>query len=213
MSRVLIIGASRGIGREAVKQALESGHAVRAFARTADQITIDHPSLEKRNGNALRPEDLSSALDDVDAVIQALGIRAGPEMIIGPVTLFSAATRALIPAMEKADVIRLIAVTGFGAGDSRHRISCLQRIPFRLLLGRAYDDKSVQENLIRRSGLEWVIARPVVLTNGAKTGKYRILLEPDQWRNGLISRADVADFLIKQIENGALTGKTPVIAY
>jgi len=213
MSNVLIIGASRGIGREAVKQALDDGHSVRAFARTADQITIDHPNLEKRNGNAMQPDDLGSALVGVDAVIQALGIRAGPQMIMGPVTLFSATTRALIPAMEKANIRRLIAVTGFGAGDSRHRISCLQRIPFRLLLGRAYDDKSVQENLIRKSGLEWVIARPVILTNGAKTSHYQILLEPDQWRNGLISRGDVADFLIKQIENRALIGKTPVLTY
>ncbi len=213
MAKVLVIGASRGIGLEAVQRALACGHHVRAFARSAERIAMRHPALEKRNGDAHDLKAVTAALEDVDAVIQALGVAAGPGMVLGPVRLFSEATCVLVSAMEEAGVKRLISVTGFGAGDSRARLGCLQRIPFRLILGRAYDDKSVQERLIRRSALDWVIVRPVILTNGPRTGRYRVLTAPESWRNGLISRADVADFLVGQIEDDTYLGKTPVLAY
>jgi NAD(P)H-binding len=82
---------------------------------------------------------------------------------------------------------------------------------FNLFLRRAYDDKDEQEDLIQDSGLDWVIARPVILTNGSRTCRYRVLVEPRSWRIGFISRADVADFLVKQIDDNAYLGKTPVL--
>ena len=70
-----------------------------------------------------------------------------------------------------------------------------------LLLGRAYDDKDVQEVIVRRSGLDWIIARPGILTNRPKTGRYKVRKTfQSDWRSGFISRADVADFLVKQVE-------------
>jgi uncharacterized protein YbjT (DUF2867 family) len=79
------------------------------------------------------------------------------------------------------------------------------------LMGRIYDDKDVQERIVRRSKLDWVIVRPVILTNGPKTKAYRALVDPNSWTCGFISRADVADFLVKQIDNGAFLHKTPVL--
>ncbi|BBF92896.1 NAD(P)-dependent oxidoreductase [Blastochloris tepida] len=210
MARVLIIGASRGIGLETVRQALDAGHRVRAFARSAEKIALSPPTLEKMNGNALARADVEAAVRGVDAVIQVLGVGAGE--LFRPVRLFSDATRILIAAMEAARVKRLIAVTGYGAGDSRGSMSLLQRVPFQLLLGRAYADKDVQERMIQASALDWTIARPAVLTNGARTGRYKVLVEPATWRNGVISRADVADFLVKQIEDRSLLRKSPVLA-
>jgi len=213
MSHVLIIGASKGIGFEAVKRALACGHSVRALARSANRIRLSNENLEKWPGDALKDEDVQSALEGVDTVIQALGIAAGPKMVLGPVQLFSKSTSILVPAMEGAGVRRLICVTGFGAGDSRASIGCLQSIPFRFFLGRAYDDKDVQEDLIRESSLDWTIVRPGVLTNGERSGRYQVLVDPKSWRNGLISRADVADFLIRRIDDDTYLGKTPVIVY
>jgi putative NADH-flavin reductase len=115
--------------------------------------------------------------------------------------------------MQRRNVRRLIVVTGFGAGDSREAIGCLQRIPFRLFLGRAYNDKDVQERLIKESGLDWTIVRPGILTKGARTGRYRVLVEPSQWRNGVISRADVADFIVRSIDDDGRAQQAPVLIW
>ena len=207
--RVLIIGASKGIGLETTRRALDAGHDVRAFARSAAGIRISSPKLEKVRGDALKPADVEASVKGIDVVIQTLGV--GLTDLFRPVHLFSGATRVLIAAMRAQSVKRLICVTGFGAGDSRASISLLQRAPFRIVFGRAYDDKSLQERLIKDSGLDWTIARPGVLTDGALTGRYKVLAEPSQWRNGIISRADVADFLVRQIVDGNCIHKAPVL--
>ncbi len=211
--KLLVIGASRGIGLEVVKQALSRGYEVRALARSAAAINLSDPKLEKRNGSAVNPRDVSSAMNGVDAVILTLGVSAGLGMLLGPVSLFSEATQIVVDAMKKAGVKRLICVTGLGAGDSAASIAGLQGAVFKLLLGRVYHDKDVQEAMIRRSGLDWVIARPVILTSGLKTGRYKILENRKDWKTGAISRADVADFLINQVEDDTYLGKTPALTY
>ena len=209
MAHVLVIGASQGIGLETVRRALEAGHSVRALARSADGIDLSDRRLEKLRGDALHAADVTAALKGVSVVIQALGIRAGE--MFGPVRLFSDATRVLIDAMAGSGVRRLICVTGFGAGDSQASIGLLQRIPFQLVFGRAYQDKSLQERLLKESSLEWTIVRPGVLTNARRTGRYQALDQPSQWRNGIIGRADVADFLVRQIDNPASIRKEYVL--
>src|SRR5258708_8813530 len=211
MKTILIIGASRGIGLEAVRRALDQGHQVRAFARSASQIQLGHPHLTKINGDALGAEDVAAAVRGCDGVIQTLGAKAGFGMLKGPTRLFSDATRILVTAMEASGVKRLICVTGFGAGASREHIAAWQRLPFELLLGRVYADKAAQEMMIKRSSLDWVIVRPGILSNGARSGHYKILDKPSDWHNGTIVRADVADFLGRQIEDNSYLGKTPAL--
>lgn len=169
-----------------------------------------NPNLEMIRGDALDSADMNAAVDGMDVVVQALGVSSLGDLF-RPVSLFSDATRILLDAMEAKGAKRLICVTGFGAGDSRASIGCLQRLPFQMVFGRAYADKSVQEQLIKDSSLEWTIARPGVLTNGRRTGRYRILEEPADWRNGIVSRADVADFLVRQIEDRTWLQKAPVL--
>ena len=135
----------------------------------------------------------------VSRVIQLYNLRLGP------------ATRVLLAVMKAKGVKRLICVTGFGAGDSRLSISCLQMVPFQIVFGRAYDDKSRQERLIKESGLDWTIVRPGVLTGGARSGRYKVFEEPSEWRNGIISRSDVAEFLVRQIEDRTYVHKAPVL--
>ncbi len=211
MAAVLVIGASRGIGLETVKQALARGHKVRAMARSAQEIRIDHPNLEPFAGDALNAADVSRALRGIETVVQTLGVKASSSALFKPTRLFSEATRILLAEMEKAGVRRLICLTGFGAGDSRHKGSMFYNAAFELLLSRVYNDKDVQEMMIRRSNLDWVIARPGILTNGPKTGEYRVLADPREWRSGIISRADVADFLVNQIDSDKYLHTTPAL--
>lgn len=196
---ILVLGATQGIGAKCVDRALTGGHRVRAFARSAGDMD-PRPNLEPFPGDATKPEDLSAALDGVDAVIFALGIKESVAMLWQEVTLFSDATKALLPAMEDAGVARLIAVTGFGAGDSANAMSRIERMGHRAILGKPYADKDRQEELIRASNLDWTIARPVILTNSSSPRGYKVLEDPKDWRNGLISRGDVADYAITAIE-------------
>src|SRR3954454_14491252 len=190
MAHVLVIGASKGIGLETTKAALAAGHRVRAFARSAASMGLSEPNLACFTGDAVDAGDVAKALDGIDVVVQALGVPGRD--LLGPVRLFSDATNVLVPTMEKAGVHRLIAVTGFGAGDSRDAIGFLQRLPFRLVLGRAYDDKDAPGMRIRRTGLAWALGRPGGRTRGPAPPCYKALPEPSAWRNGLTSRADVA---------------------
>lgn len=211
MTKVLVIGASRGIGQEVCKAALAQGLAVRAMSRSGRLPAGVFGDCEPLAGDATRREDVARALDGVDVVVQALGVPVSLALITGPITLFSEATRVLLPEMERAGVGRLVSVTGFGAGDSRGSINCVQKLPFDLLLKRAYDDKSDQEAAIEASGLDWLIVRPGVLTNGPMSGAYRVLDMPETWRNGIVSRADVADFIAARIAAGQLGRQKPVI--
>ena len=211
MKRLLIIGASRGIGFQTTRRALAEGYTVRAFARSANRIPLDHAALEPVGGDALDPQAVTAALSDVDAVIQTLGVPFNWRLLTGPISLFSEATRVLLDAMTASDCKRLLSVTGFGAGECADRIHPLQRPGFALVFGRAYADKTRQEEMIVASGLRWTIARPGVLINGAASGRYRVLREPDTWRNGVISRADVADFLVTQCESEEYVGAAPVL--
>ncbi|MEM9357165.1 MAG: NAD(P)H-binding protein [Pseudomonadota bacterium] len=211
MKKILVIGASRGIGQAVCKAALEANYTVRAMSRRPGTSSGANANYEAVAGDALNRADVASALEGVDVVVQALGVPPSLELITGPITLFSQATEVLVPAMEEENVEKLIAVTGFGAGDSNSRINVLQRLPFNLFLGKAYDDKSKQEALIERSNLDWLIVRPGVLTNRPASGQYRILREPREWRNGIVSRADVADYIVKAVAADELGRQKPVI--
>src|SRR6476620_2554625 len=200
MANVLIIGASHGIGLETVRAALRAGHSVRALARSATGIPIQDANRTNVSGNALDPDTIRNVLRDIDVVIQTLGVDFSPRLVFEGTRLFSDSTRILVDTMKAAGVERLIAVTGLGAGDSRgHGGLGYDWIAFPLLLKRVYDDKDVQEWIVRSSGLDWTIVRPGLLTNRPATGRYRILTASKDWQFGMISRADVADFLVRQV--------------
>ncbi len=212
MARILIVGASRGTGLQTVRKALAAGHRVRALARSAANIPIENERLERITGDATDRTALINALEGIEAVIVTLGVAPSFATVVSGTELFSTATRALVDTMREKGVRRLVAMTGIGAGDSRgHGGFIYDWLVFPLLLKRVYDDKDVQEQIIRQSELDWTIVRPGLLTNGPETDRYRVLLDPAQWTAGSISRADVADFLVKEVTDRRFIGRAPVI--
>lgn len=210
--KLLIIGATQGIGRATVDEALTRNHEVRALARGADAME-DRPGLERFVGDATSHDSIATALNGVDAVIQTLGIKESVAMLWNEVTLFSKATGVLLPLMAKQGPRRLIAVTGFGAGASKTAMSRVEYIGHRAILGKPYADKDRQEDMIASSDLDWTIVRPVILTNNAARSDVKIFAEPDTWRNGLISRKSVARVLVDLAESGEHAKESIVISH
>lgn len=210
MKNVLVMGATSGIGKCTVAVGLAKGYRIRAFARGADALAPQE-GLEAIAGDALVAANVGEVLEGVDAVIYALGIKESVAMLWQTVTLFSRSTEVLLSEMNKTGVKRLIAVTGFGAGRSRQAMSKVEQIGHRALLGRPYADKDVQEQMIIDSDTDWTIARPVILTNNQDKVSYRVLRDPDTWRNGLVARKAVADYLINAVDDPQDIGKDLVL--
>lgn len=208
--KLSVIGASRGIGRKVVDEALERGHDVTAMARSASGLSIDHAAFTALDGDATNAVDVARAIDGADAVILTLGVPKDAR-VLKSTTLFSDATRTLIAAMDEAGIKRLLTVTGFGAGDSKEKLSTPERMTQKAFLGRAYADKDLQEQLIRDSDLDWTIARPGILSDNRKSNAYKVLVEKETWRNGLINRSDVADFLVTAAEDASHIHQTPAL--
>jgi len=197
---IVIMGATSGIGALALEEARATGLRVRAFARSADTIKGDD-LIEPVAGDARSPRDVANVLQGARAVVYALGIKERLAMLWEKETLFSETTKVLLNAMASHDVPRLVAVTGYGAGRSRDSMSTVERAGHRLILGGPYRDKDRQEDLIMQSDTNWTIVRPVILTNGPKTGRAKAFIDPERWHNGIVSRKDVASFLIKALDD------------
>lgn len=197
---IVIMGATSGIGALAMQEARSAGLRVRAFARSANKIEGDD-FIEPIAGDARSPRDVSSVLEGAGAVLYALGIKERLAMLWEKETLFSETTQVLLNAMAAHDVSRLIAVTGYGAGRSRKTMSVIERLGHRAILGGPYRDKDRQESLIMGSAANWTIVRPVILTDGPKTGRAKALIDPSRWHNGIVSRKDVALFLIRALDD------------
>ena len=207
---LLIIGATRGIGRQLVDQALASGHGVTALARHPERLAIEHERLRKVQGDILDAQSLSGAMAGQNAVCCAIGVKTPWEQP----GVFAKGIERLLAAMKAVAVRRLVCVTGIGAGDSRgHGGFFYDRVFLPLALKSIYADKDRQEALIRAADLDWTIVRPSILTNGPLTGRYRVLTDLAGVTAGRISRADVAHFMLQEISANRYLRQTPLLTY
>ncbi len=208
--KLLIIGATRGIGRNVLTQALDKGYEVTALIRSTSKFDFTDEHLRIVRGDILDSEAVARALEDCDAVCVTIGINP----TLKAVSVFSEGTRNVIGAMTKSGVQKLVCITGIGAGDSKNHGGFFYDKIFRpFVLKTIYEDKDRQEEIVKNSGLQWVIVRPGFLTNGALSGQYRVLTDLKDITVGKISRADVADFILKEIEHPSYTHQTPSLTY
>ncbi|MFV0435810.1 MAG: NAD(P)-dependent oxidoreductase [Desulfopila sp.] len=207
--KLLIIGASRGIGAELCKQALAADHEVTVLARRPAAIPCAAP-LTVLEGDIRDHQAVNAAVQGRDAVCLTIGV----PITFATVTVFSAGTRNVLMAMQEHGVKRLVCVTGIGAGDSRgHGGFLYDRIFKPLFLKTIYQDKDLQERYIAASDRLWTIVRPAGLTNGPRTGDYRVLTDLHGVTATRISRADVADFILVELLRGTYIGQTPLLMY
>jgi uncharacterized protein YbjT (DUF2867 family) len=206
--KVLVLGATGGTGRLIVRDALMKGHSVVALVRA--KARSDLLGAELIEGDARDEATLVRALDGCDAVVSALGTGIG----LREVDLLTVTTRALVAAMTRTAVHRLICISALGVGDSRgHGGFIFNRLFQPLLLGPAYKDKDRQEAAIRASSLDWFVVRPAMLTNDPPRGRVRVSADLAGINGGKIARADVAQFVVEQLTNDTWLRRTPVILW
>jgi uncharacterized protein YbjT (DUF2867 family) len=209
-SKILVLGATGGTGRQIVRQALARGYEVTALVRSPEKAR-DLAGAKLVVGDARDEATLREALKGQDAVVSALGTPVSP---FREVTLLSAATRALVGAMKAEQVSRLVCITGMGAGDSAgHGGPLFDRLIFPLLLRKIYADKDRQEAIIRDSGLDWIVVRPAVLNDKPGRGTVRTLTDLAGFHGGAVSREDVAGFVLDQLQGDGWLRRSPLIAW
>ena len=208
--KVLLLGATGGTGREIVREAGAQGHSVVALVRSKAKAA-DLAGAELVEGDARDERSLSRALENCSGVISSLGTPVSP---LREVTLLSTATRALVTAMEHRNVRRLVCITGLGAGDSRgHGGFLFDNLFFPLLLRNVYADKDRQEEVVRASKLDWVLVRPVVLTDKPARGTVRAETDLSGIHGGTVARGDVAKFVVQQLTDDTWLRRAPLITW
>jgi putative NADH-flavin reductase len=194
--KIVVLGATGATGLEVVRQAIERGHSVTAFVRSAARLAALEHQIATRTGDLLDRVQLAQVIEGHDAVVSAFGPRLPVSK--ADAHLLQQFATALTTAMEQTAVRRVVVESvAFLFKDSI--------IPPAYLLGRLLfptivADSAAMEGVFEKSALEWTMVRPPELTNKPYTGRYRVR-EGHLPRFGFkISRADVANFMIKAVE-------------
>ncbi len=203
--RIVFFGASGRTGLELVNQALGQNHNVVAFIRNPAKFQIRHKNLSIARGDVLNKEQVESAVSGCEGVLFAVGGKPWDKRPI-----CTEGIKNVIAAMQKHKAQRLVVESACGVKETR------KGIYGRLLLIIIKDimkNKESMEDAINASQLDWVIVRPTILTKGTKTRTYRV---GQDLRLGIlpkISRADVADFMLKQLQDNTYIHQAPTISY
>ncbi len=204
-----VLGASGRTGRPLVQQALDAGHDVIALVRTPATFPIKHDRLTVVQGDALNAADVDEVVQGADAVLSTLGHSKN-----SPKDLQTVATKNIVAAMEKYGITRFVSLTGAGVDapqDKPKFINHVIKFALKTMQGAVLADAEQHAKVLQASQLDWVIVRGPMLTEGPYTGKYRV-----GWvgvnTGTRISRADVADFMLKQVTDNTYIHKAPMVS-
>jgi putative NADH-flavin reductase len=194
--KVVVFGASRGVGFEVVKQALDAGHAVTVFVRSPEKFTLKHANLIVCPGDSMDAVAVERAIAGQEAVISALGPTRPPVP-----SMMETSARNIIAAMKKHGVGRLVSTTGAGVRQPEDRpklADLLIGFLLNLLAKSVVLDSAANVKVIEASDLDWTIVRYPRLNDGEHNGKYRVGYVSRESGTQL-SRADGADFVLKEL--------------
>ena len=205
--KILILGSTGGTGQQLVAQSLKQNYEVTALARDPSKLKVNHDRLTVVKGSVLDKNVLANALEGKEAVLSALGVGKS----LKSRDLISNAVRIIIPAMNEKNVKRLVFLSAFGVGETFTQANFIQRIIFKVFLKNIYADKSKADDLIRKSTLEWTLVYPVLMTDTPGTGKYKVGEKFEMKGMPKISRADVAEFMLRQLNDNNFIKKPSII--
>jgi putative NADH-flavin reductase len=210
--KILVFGASGATGHELVRQGLTAGHQVSAFVRNPASFSAA-PDLRVIQGDVFDPEQVAAASQGQDAVFTALGART-----LGPNDLLPKSSANIIAGMKRHGVRRLIVLGAAGAyRDAGKHATAFRRFFLRLLkrtlLKYPFINSSIQQQQVEASGLDYTLVLPPRLTNGPAVGRYRVEFDGLPPKGMTLSRADLAEFMLKQLSDLTWVRKAPYAAY
>jgi len=200
--RITVFGATGRMGHLLVRQALDAGHAVTAYARNPERLHIDHPNLSVLAGQLDNDEAVLTAVQGADAVIEGVGA-------------VSDGTRHIIAAMDKSSVRRLVAVSTCSVTDSRDLPDAKFKALVQLVKTAAptpYREVRRAAEIVRASGLDWTLVRVARLTDKKAAGQ----VKAGYYGHGVvglsITRGGMATFLLDQVANLTYLHQAPAIS-
>jgi biliverdin reductase / flavin reductase len=209
--KIAVFGASGQTGREIVTQALERGYEVTAIVREPRAMKLADTRLQTIKGDANNIDSFRDAVRNQDAVVSALGV-SGFFHSLRPMTFYRTTARNITDEMKRATVERFLCVTSAGVVKNPGAPLVYNLIVQRLLRHK-YEDMRQMEQVVQASGLQWTIVRPFRLTNGKRTGRYRIAANGHLQGGSSISRADIADLLLRELEDGEHLRRALAVSY
>jgi putative NADH-flavin reductase len=208
--KIVVFGASRGVGLEVVKQALEAGHTVTAFVRSPEKFTLKDANLTVFKGDSMDAESVEKAIAGQDAVISALGPTRPPVP-----HMMETSAKNIVAGMQKHGVRRLVSTTGAGVRQPEDQPKFIDHFIGFLLNLLAKDvvlDSAANVKVIQASDLDWTVVRFPRLVDGERKGRYQVGYVSKSSGTQL-SRADGADFVLKELTEMKWLKKLPVVSY
>jgi len=203
--KLVVFGATGKTGSEIVKQSLAQGHEVTAFVRDPSKMVVENDRLQLITGDVFDFAAVTEAVQGQEAVICSLGSTS-----LGKTTIRSEGTANIIKAMDENHIKRLLVVSAMGIGESWSTLSSANKLFFNTVLRNTRKDHEKQEALVKASSLDWTIVRPSGLTDTPMTGNYDVG-EAIVAQSSRIARADVAHFIVKELDDNAFVCKAVTI--
>ena len=204
-----LFGATGRTGRHLLQQALERGYNVRVLARDPGKLAVQSERLVVVRGNLKDAACVEEVITGADAVLSVLGPTSNE-----PTFEISRGTADIMSTMKRQGVKRLIISAGAGVGDpgdTPKLFNKLINVALKATARNVYEDMLKTVDQVRGSGLEWTVVRVPRLTDGPKTGQVRVGMV-GQGTGANLSRADMAEFMLKQVNDSRHLRQAPVIS-
>ena len=208
--KIVVFGASRGVGLEVVKQALGAGHVVTAFVRSPDKFVVTHANLTVFKGDAMNAEAVAKAISGQEAVVSALGPARPPVP-----RMMETSAKNIVAGMKKHGVKRLVSTTGAGVRQPEDQPKFIDHfIGFllNLLAKEVVLDSAENVKVIQASDLDWTVVRFPRLMDGEYTGRDRVGYVGKE-SGAQISRADGVDFILRELVEKKWMRELPLASY
>jgi putative NADH-flavin reductase len=205
--KVLVVGAAGKTGRAVVEQAMKQGHQVTAFVHSDGGYDVPGV-VEIKTGDASNTAAMENAILGQDAVVDTVGGKVPYKHT----TLEGDVAAAIVGAMQRQGVRRLVVTSMYGEGDSGANAAFYVKILMATFLRGEVPDKAQKESTVTGSGLDWVIVRPPFLTEKPATGEVRVFSPDSHDHPHTITRSDLAAFMVTQLTSDENLRKAVTIA-